>query len=352
MRDKIIITEDQALDFSQRAFRAVGMSEEDSMTSARMIVDTEMRGVKTHGLARLGPWYVRMLEKGVYNASPNIRTLKETDSAAHLDADGSLGYVAGKRAMDIAMEKAARTGVGMVTVENVGHFGASFNYPLLASKKGMLGFCCTNTPPWMAAPGTADAAIGTNPLSFAAPMDGHPDFLLDMSCTVVAAAKALREGTTNPEGWVIDKNGNPVTDPGAVKMGQTPLLPLGGDPAHGSYKGFGLGITVEILTAMLCGRSCAKCFSGSGHFSNCSFFCAIDIDAFTDRDSYNSKMLEMAGMLESLPDKLPGVDRLYVPGAHGEKIVEECRQNGIPITEETAEDHRALAKEMKITINY
>ena len=348
----IRISKEQAEDFAKRACMAVGMPEGDAAITASMLVETEMRGVRTHGLARLGPWYVRCVRQGIYKADPAIRILRETASCAHIDADKSMGFALGARAMEIAMQKAALTGVGLVAAENVGHFGASFNYPLLASRKGMIGFCCTNTPPWMAAPGTTDAAIGTNPLAFAAPITGHADFLLDMSCTVVAAAKALREGFTNPEGWVIDSEGRPVTDPKKVGMGISALLPLGSDPEHGSYKGFGLGIAVEILTAILTGTECGKLNLEGGHHSNCSFFAAVSIEAFVDRAVFDEKMSHLADMLESLPHLLRGVEKLYMPGSHSEELYERCLRDGIELSDEVVQDHRALAEELGIEIDY
>lgn len=349
---KIRISETKLYDFAWKAFHQVGVPTEDAKTAAAMLVNTEKRGVITHGLARLGPWYVRPVSAGWYSKAPEVKIMSETDSCAHLDADGGLGFIIGKKAMDIVMEKAKKTGVGLASVENVGHFGAAFNYPLLASAKGMIGFCCTNTPPWMAAPGTTTAAIGTNPLAFAAPAGKKPGFLLDMSSTVVAAAKALREDITIPEGWAIDKEGKPVTEQENIGMGKSSLLPLGTDPAHGSFKGYGLGIMVEILTAMLTGTSCGKIHFENGGKKWCSFFGAINIDAFVPEKVFREKMDEMIGDFENLPGKLSGVDQLYVPGGHGDAMARECEKEGIPLTLETIEDHRKLAEELGLEIDY
>jgi LDH2 family malate/lactate/ureidoglycolate dehydrogenase len=338
--------------FTRRAFQATGVSEEDAKTAAEMLVNTEKRGVITHGLARLVPWYIRPLINGVYAKSPEIKIVSETDSCAHLDADGGLGFVIGKKAMDIAIQKAEKTGVGLVSTHNVGHFGAALNYPLLASRRGLIGFCCTNTPPWMAAPGTGTAAIGTNPLAFAAPAGDKDDFLLDMSCTVVAAAKALREDIKIPEGWAVDKEGNPVTKQNRIGMGKSALLPLGTDPAHGAFKGYGLGIMVEILTAMLTGTSFGKLHSEQGGKTWCSFFGAIRINAFVPPEVFKVKMDEMITGLENLPGKFSGVDRLYVPGGHGAEIAKDREKNGIPLSAAIIEEHRKLAGELGIAIDY
>lgn len=349
---KIRVPAEKLERFAARAFQAAGVPEEEGAVAGRMLVNTDMRGVVTHGMMRLAPWYVWPIIEKRINGRAQIQTLGETVSTAALDGDGGLGFIVGDRAMRLAVEKAKTSGIGVVNVRNVGHFGAAFNYPLIAAEQGMIGFCMTNTPPWMAAPGTGTPAIGTNPLAFAAPAGNKPPFLLDMSCTVVAAAKALREDLDIPEGWVIDRQGQPVREQSKIIMGETSLLPLGGVPSHGAYKGYGLGIMVEILTAMLAGSSCGRLHFQNGGTTWCSFFGAIDINAFLPLTSFYNKMEEMVDMLESLPDKLPGVEHLYVPGGHGAEVAEDNRVNGVPLAKSIITEHRALAEELNISIDY
>lgn len=353
MNSKTRISEKKLEDFSFKVFEKIGVPEEDARVIAKMLVNTEKRGVVTHGLARLGQWYARLVMDDRINGKADIKILSDTASCATMDGDRGLGFVVGNRAMHIAMNKAKATGVGLVNVRNVGHFGAALNYPLIASENGMIGFCMTNTPPWMAAPGTATPAIGTNPFSFAAPAGEKDGFLLDMSTTVVAAAKAMREDIDIPEGWLIDRQGNCVQDQSKIKMGEVSLLPLGSDIAHGSFKGYGLGIMVEILTAMLSGMSLGMIhFQNAGRVGFSSMFGAINIEAFLPFNDYKKLMDEMIDALENLPDKLPGVEKLYVPGGHSAAYSKECKKNGIPLSKAVIQDHRDLAKELGIAIDY
>ena len=348
------VSEKKLTDFAYKVFKKVGVPDEEALVVAKMIVATEKRGVVTHGLARLGPWYARPIVADKLNGNADVKLLNETASCATMDGDKGLGFVVGYRAMNLAVKKARETGIGLVNVRNVGHFGAALNYPLIAVENDMIGFAMTNTPPWMAAPGTGTAAIGTNPMSFAAPAGEKDAFLLDMSSTVVAAAKAHKEGIVSlPEGWAIDKQGRSITDPSMIKFGEAALLPLGGDPEHGSFKGYGLGIMIEVLTAMLSGTSCGLLhFANAGRSGFSSMFGAISIEAFLPLEKYKALMDEMIDALENLPGKLPNVERLYVPGGHSAELSRECEKSGIPISESTLKDHRELAKELDIEIDY
>lgn len=351
--EKVRVDEGKLKVFAFNVFKKIGFSENEAEIIAEMLVSTEKRGVVTHGLARLCPWYAQPAIAGDINCKADIRILSETPSTAALDGDRGLGFVVGHKAMDIAIRKAKKTGIGFVNVRNVGHFGAAFNYPLLAIKQGMIGFCMTNTPPWMAAPGTAAPAIGTNPIAFAAPAGKKADFLLDMSTTVVAAAKALREDLVIPEGWLIDRQGNSVREQSKIKMGEVSLLPLGGDPKHGSFKGYGLGIMVEVLTAILSGLSFGMLhYKNAGRVGFSSLFGAINVESFLPLARFKELMDEMIESLENLPNRLPGVDRLYVPGGHSAEVMADCEKHGIPLAEDVIQEHRNLAQELGIEIDY
>lgn len=350
---KVRVSEKKLEQFSFNVFKKIGVPEDDCRVIAKMLVNTEKRGVVTHGLARLASWYARPVMAGNINGKAVVKVLSETASAASMDGDKGLGFVVGSKAMNLAMQKAKATGIGIVNVRNVGHFGAALNYPLIAAENDMIGFCMTNTPPWMAAPGTGTAAIGTNPMSFAAPAGDKADFLLDMSSTVVAAAKAHRLDIDIPEGWFIDKQGSSVTEHSKVKPGEASLLPLGGDPAHGSFKGYGLGIMIEILTAILSGTSCGLLHFGNADRSGfSSLFGAIDIESFLPLERFKKLMDEMIDTFENLPNKLPGVERLYVPGGHSAELARECEKLGIPLSEAVIQEHRDLAKDLDIETGY
>ncbi len=348
------VEEKKINEFATAAFRAIGVPEEDAKMAAKLIINTEKRGVVTHGLAKLSSFYVYPTKNQAMNAKADVKVLAETASTASLDGDKGLGFVVGSKAMKLAVEKAKQTGVGIVNVRNIGHFGSAMNYPLLAVEDGMIGFCMTDTPPWMAAPGTGNRTVGTNPFSFAAPAGEKDSFVIDMSTTVVAAAKLNTPDHKIPAGWLIDKKGNSITDTSGIDMAQAALLPTGSDPIHGAYKGYGLGIMVEILTSILTGSHCAMLKGqdsgrGAGYYS---LFGAINIEVFTSKAAFNAMMDEMIDAFENLPDKLPGVDKLYVPGGRSAEKLRDCEQNGIPLSEEVIEDHRALGKDLGIAIDY
>jgi LDH2 family malate/lactate/ureidoglycolate dehydrogenase len=230
--------------FSSKVLQKLGVPKEDADITANMLVACDLRGVESHGVAHLHPelFYCKWIKDGVVNVTPNIRTENRTPTTATMNGDRGLGFVVGYRAMSLAIEKAKESGSGFVNVTNSTHFGAASYYSMMAMENDMIGVAMTSTLPGVVAPGTAVPVIGTNPLAIAIPAGKKAPFVLDMATSVIAAGKvqiAQRQGKAMPEGWLIDKEGNPVTDPNKRVRGEGGLLPLGGTPAHGIFKGFG-----------------------------------------------------------------------------------------------------------------
>ncbi|HWW40216.1 Ldh family oxidoreductase, partial [Pedobacter sp.] len=249
-------TEQKLRAFTERIFLKMGCNSTDAELAADVLLKSDLRGIDSHGVARLSG-YVRLWEKKRINAQPNIRIVHETATTATVDGDSGLGLVVAPFAMKVAIEKAEKYGSGWVSVKNSNHFGIAGYHALMAVEKDMIGISMTNASPLVSPTYSNERLLGTNPMCYAFPAGKYPPLIVDMATAAAANGKleiAQRSGRPIPEGWVQDKNGNPSTDPHQLKDGGS-LLPLGSDKDHGSHKGYGLGATVDILSAVLSGAN-------------------------------------------------------------------------------------------------
>ncbi len=339
--------------FSTKALQGLGVPEKDAQITARILVASDLRGVDSHGVAHLKMFYAKRIRLGIINLNPKVKIFSRTPAAATMDGDQGLGFVIGHQAMVEAIHRAEKTGAGFIAVRNSTHFGAAANYAMMALEHDMVGVTMTNTVAGVVAPGSTKPAVGTNPLAVAVPADKKPPFVLDMATSVVAAGKlevARREGTSIPEGWAIDKEGKPITDPAKRVRGEGGLLPLGGIPTLGGYKGFGLGVLVDILCSVLSGSSASilwkstpKTWGNAGEH----FFGALRIDSFLPVENFKKSMDEMIEAFEALPT-LPGVKKIYVAGRYEAEIEKDRKANGIPLHSKVIEELQGLAKELDI----
>ena len=354
--ERIRVDAEKLIDFSERALQKVGLLEEDAQRTARILVATDLRGVDSHGVAHLAP-YVKRIREGIINVKPEMKVFSQAPSTAIMDGDRGLGFVVGYRAMTEAIQRAEETGAGFITVRNSNHFGAGASYAMMALEHNMIGIAMTNTGVGVAvvAPGSNKAAVGTNPLAVAIPAGKKTPFVLDMATSVVAGGKleiAQKEGKPIPIGWAIDKKGKPITDPtkiinptkGVYDNGG--LLPLGGTPTFGSYKGFGLGVLVDILCGVLSGSS-AGILKTPGVRSINHFFGALRIDSFLPVENFKKSMDEMITAFEALPT-LPGFKHVYVAGGYEAEVEKDRKANGIPLNSKVIEELQELAKEVGI----
>jgi len=342
------------INFSTKALQKLGVPEEDAQITARLLVATDLRGVESHGVAHLNRFYARWIRSGVINATPKPKIFSQAPSTATMDGDRGLGFVIGHRAMMEAMQRAEKTGAGFIAVRNSTHFGAAAGYAMMALEHDMIGIAMTNTIAGVIAPESTKPAVGTNPLAVAVPAGKKTPFVLDMATSVVAGGKleiARREGTSIPEGWVVDKEGGPVTDPKKRVRGEGGLLPLGGTPKLGGYKGFGLGVLVDILTGVLSGSSAGIIWvntrENGGLGSGDHFFGALRIDSFLPVENFKKSMDEMIDAFEALPT-LPGVKKIYVAGGPEAEIEKDRKANGIPLNPKVIQDLQDLAREVGI----
>jgi LDH2 family malate/lactate/ureidoglycolate dehydrogenase len=243
--------------FVSEIFLFYGFSKTHALLCAEVLVEADLRGIDSHGIARL-EGYVRLIENKRINPNPNFSWVKNKGAVATPNADSAIGLVSAPFAMKEAIKKAKKYGCGFVSIQNSNHFGIAGYHAELASKNELIGLAMTNASPLVSPPGTNKRMLGTNPIAIAIPnphFSKYP-FLLDMATSAAANGKleiAQREGKQIPNGW-ISMDGEDSTDPFALKEGAS-LLPLGSDLEHGSHKGFGLSAFVDIFTGVLSGAN-------------------------------------------------------------------------------------------------
>lgn len=357
--DRVQVRHERLTDYATRVFVALGVPEADARVTADVLVLADLRGVDSHGVARLRR-YVEGLRNGMMVARPNIQVVHEMPATALIDGGAGLGQPVGLRAMRLAIEKARQVGAGFVTVRNSNHYGIAGYYAMMALAEGnMLGMSMTNADVLVVPTFGRDALLGTNPISVAAPSGKEQPFVLDMATSTVPRGKLEvydRLGKELPIGWATDERGLDTCDAGRVlanfkQRAGGGLLPLGGaGEVLSGHKGYGLALLVDILCGVLPGAGYAnrvypKDSQGRplpadlGHF-----FGAIRIDGFRPVEEFQASMDDIIQRLKSLP-KAEGQERIYI---HGEKEYEESerrKREGIPLVGKVYEDLRAIAGE-------
>ncbi|MBT33785.1 MAG: malate dehydrogenase [Thalassobius sp.] len=346
--------------FCKNVFMSIGCSEEDASLAAEVLISADLRGVDSHGVARL-IGYVRLWEKDRINPKPNIKVIHETPSTAVVDADKALGLVAAPKVMDIAMEKAEKAGTCWISVKNSNHFGIAGYHAMKALSKDMIGMAMTNASPLVSPTFSKERLLGTNPIAVAIPSGNEAPFVADFATTTVANGKLeilQRKNENAPEGWVQDRDGKPTTNASAVKEGGA-LLPLGGDRVHGSHKGYCLGSVVDIFSAVLSGAGYgpwAPPFvsflplpekpvgEGLGHF-----FGVMRIDAFRPADEFKQHMDNWISRFKSA-EPIEGEERVLIPGEPETEMEIERKEKGIPLLPPVIKDLKTLADKFGIKI--
>lgn len=339
---------DALTELTTKVFEKLGMPPGDAATGAEVLIDADLSGIESHGIAHL-PWhpgYAPGFKRGLVNPNPEVKVLRDSPVAATWDADGGLGVLVARRAMDACMDKAEATGIGMVAVTNGRHFGAAGYYARIAAERDMIGMAMCNVPPLAVASGSLDRAYGTNPIAMGAPVENDHPFLLDIATTAVAGGKleiAMRQGKGIPPGWAVDAEGNDTDDPSILRQ-KGALQPLGSWVETSAHKGYGLGIMVDVLTGVLPGMGSAI-FNGAGQQG--WWFAAWRIDAFRDVAEFKADMKKMVDHLRGLRPR-PGVERVLVAGDPEAIAREERTVRGIPLDQETIDQLKELAAELEI----
>src|SRR5580704_5494839 len=246
----------QLLIFTKNIFKKIGCSESDADIAAKALLSADLRGIDSHGVARLAG-YVRLWEAKRANPKPHIKVIYETPSTAVVDGDSGLGLVVAPYAMGVAIEKAKNVGTGWVSVQNSNHFGIAGYHAMKALEENMIGIAMTNASALVAPTFSAERLLGTNPICVAIPAGDEPAFVADLATTTAANGKLeilQRKDQLAPIGWIQDKYGKSSTNPHELKSGGA-LLPLGGDFEHGSHKGYAMGSIVDIFSGILSGAN-------------------------------------------------------------------------------------------------
>lgn len=345
-------------DFTFSVFQKMGCSNEHADIATRVLLSADMRGIDSHGIARL-TGYVRLWEAGRVNPAPDIKIVHETPSTAVVDGDRGLGLVVAYYAMNIAIQKAAAVGTGWVSVKNSNHFGIAGKHAMMALDHDMIGMAMTNASALVAPTFSAERMLGTNPIAVAIPAGAEAPFVADFATTTVANGKlevAARKKEAIPTGWAQGADGAPSNDPLSVKEGGS-LLPLGGDREHGSHKGYALSSIVDIFSAVLSGASYgpwAPPFpayipmpenmpgEGLGHFLG-----AMRVDAFRPKEDFLHHMDQWIGRFKNAKPAV-GQPRVLVPGEPETEKEIYHREYGVPIIEPVVLDLQALATKLGI----
>jgi LDH2 family malate/lactate/ureidoglycolate dehydrogenase len=333
--------EAELLRFAQRVLTALDTPPATARIVAESLVEADVRGVATHGVVRL-PSYRRQVDDQEVRAQAQPRVVHEHGATAYVDGGQAFGALTAEFCIDLATERAERHGVGAVSARGCMHFGAAARYALRAAQRGLVGIVATNTPGVMAPYGGLAPVVGNNPFAIAAPMPGgRPAFVLDMAQTVVARGRiklAEMNEMEIPEGWALDADGEPTTDPTAALAGA--LLPFGG------YKGYGLALAVEVLTAALAGAGLSSELANTsmtgrpaaregvkvGSVGN--LFIALAPDAFAGRDVFGQALLRIADAVTSVSPRA-GFSEVLLPGQLEARATADAAENGVPLSAPT-----------------
>ena len=340
-------------EITERIFESMGVPKDDCRLAADVLLSADLRGVESHGVSNMLRKYIRDYKNGKINPTPNWRIIRESPATASIDADAGLGIIIAPKAMDIAIEKAKKTGMGVVTIKNCGHMGMVSYYARQALAHDMIGLVMTSSPPEMAPTFGAEPRLGTNPIALAAPAFSLAPFVYDAATTVISSNKielARRLGVKLPGGWIADTDGTPImeeADPASfIPEGRTrpSLLPLGSTRELGSHKGYGLACVVEILSGILTGGGFSAMGSRIGYTHSVT---AYKIESFMDVAEFKQTMDEWLRMLKSTKPA-PGHKRVIYPGQLEAECEIKHRTEGIPLHREVVEWFRTICDELSI----
>lgn len=340
--------------YMKSIFVAAGVPEEDAAVCADVLIESDKRGIDSHGIGRLKPIYIDRIREGVISPITEMTIIKDGLTTAVLDGNNGMGQVISKYAMQLAIDKAKKYGMGMVAVRNSNHYGIAGYYATMATDQGMIGITGTNARPSIAPTFGVENMLGTNPLTFGIPTDEAFPFVLDCATSITQRGKIevyQRLGKDLPSGWVIGQDGSTRNDTEKVLVdlvtGGAALTPLGGiGDILGGYKGYGYATVVEVLSAALQGGAFLKALSGMqegqkvpyrlGHF-----FMAIDVEAFTTLEAFKKISGDIMRALRD-SQKAPDSERIFTAGEKEYIAFNERKITGVPINEPLEKDIASL----------
>jgi LDH2 family malate/lactate/ureidoglycolate dehydrogenase len=345
-------------EFSTRVFRHFDVPKEDAMQAADVLACADLRGIDSHGVARLHT-YFDLLSEGLINPRPQVKTVRSTLSTATLDGHNGLGLVVGPQANRFAMDMAENAGSGWVSVCNTNHFGIAGYYVLQSLERDQIGWAMTNSTGIVAPLWGMERMLGTNPIAIAFPGKEEPPIVIDMATCAAAYGKiemARRKGEAIPAGWAIDNQGRVTTNPDDAVNGGA-LLPLGSDRERGGHKGYALAIMVDMLSAVLSGSNWGpfappfalrqeipkrSVGNGLGHF-----FGAMRIDGFMDVESFKRQVDDYIRVFRATKPA-PGTRGPLIPGDPEREAEKLRREKGVPLILPIIEDLRDISRKTGI----
>ncbi len=347
----------EALDaFCTRAFTEHGFSPEQSRIITDVVLAADLSGIESHGVQRMWRYHKSLLcGETQLHAQPEV--VHETPVSAVIDAHHAMGQLTSHRAMGMALDKAAAVGIGMVTVRNSNHYGIAGYYTDMALQRDMIGVCMTNTEAIMVPTFGKQAMLGTSPIAFSMPADPIP-FNFDASTTVVTRGKFevyKKRGEPTPQDWAVDQRGRPTRDAALLcgnidrKVGGG-ILPIGGaDEATGGHKGYGLGLIVDICTAILSGGPPSAHMKDSGQERTSHCFWAIDYGIFGDKAAMRAEMSRLLAELRGSA-KADGHARIYTHGEKERESQAKLRTQGIPVAPRTYEELLKIGEALGVDV--
>ena len=332
-------------DFLIDAFVGYGVPREDAAICADVLLESDRRGIESHGCNRFKPIYIDRIVKGTLLPVTNLEIVHETPTTVVADAHDGMGMVASHRVMTMLLDKARTYGMAGGAIRNSTHYGIAGYWATMASKEGMIGLTGTNARPSISPTFGVENMMGTNPLTFALPTDEDFPFCIDCATSIVQRGKIeyyAREGKPTPAGMVVANDGSELTDSQQILQmlvdGTAALAPLGGGPGDEmcGYKGYGYAAVVEILSAALAGGEFMKALTGVAPDGSAQmyhlghFFFVVDPDAFAGKETFRKVAGDICRALRA-SKKAPGYDRIYTAGEKEWLVWQERKDKGVPV---------------------
>ena len=343
------VAADKLREIATALLRGAGASDEEAAIVSRHSIDANLAGHDSHGIIQI-PTYIDRIDVGHLVPQAPFEVVRDTSTITVIDGHWGFGYTVSEKAMRMTIDKAREHGVAATTVYRQGHVGRVTDYPVMAAEAGMIGMMTADSgrsAKQVVPFGGREARLGTNPICMAMPSNLEGPLFIDIATSAVAGGKislALARGERIPEGWIVDKEGKPTTDPAALQQGGS-SLPLGGEQGH---KGYGLSVMVEIFSGILTGLGFGV--EPSGRHNDGVFMAAFDVEAFRPLEEFKQEVTDFAMYLKETPPA-PGFSQVYYPGELEHLTTQRKMKEGIEVEDATWERLRELATKYGVASN-
>ena len=363
---KVVCPWNLITDFVTDAFVGYGIPRDEAEMCTDVLLESDKRGIESHGCNRFKPIYLDRIKAGIQSPTTNFEILKETETTAVVDGHNGMGQVIGTRAMQMAIDKAKKYGMGMVVVRNSCHYGIAGYYTSMATEQGCIGMTGTNARPSVAPTFGTEGMFGTNPFTLGVPSDEAFDFNFDCATSITQNGKIEYYARINEPvhpGTIINIDGTPVEGDagealGKIRGGTAALTTLGGiGEALGGYKGYGFAMFVEFLSSVLQDGEYGKALDGKDEEGNIRpyhlghFFIAIDTNHFLGEEICRKKTGDIIRTIRA-SRKAPGEDRIYIAGEKEYEIWKEREPHGVPINESVQGEINAVRDELGLDYTF